>query len=144
MRGVRGLVLLDALAATAPSAAAPAEPAVQVAMSRRDCGCDGTEGPRSKAEWEKADYRWLGDGRLEMQAWASENPDYPINERVVMADWRDGELVLSHGFRTVNAPPGSDLFSCLSTVRLTYTVDGLPRGTYRVHASPARTITVEP
>jgi hypothetical protein len=133
--------LRSAAAAFALMAALPAA-ALEVTLSKRVCDCDSNEGPRTRTEYEKADYRWLDDGRLELQVWASETADSQIDERTPMADWRDGVLLLTHWNRSMPANAEATI-SCLFTARLTYVVSGLARGTYRVHASPASTITVE-
>ncbi len=58
-----------------------------------------------------------------------------------MADWYDGVLVLTHWNRSVKVDYEKTP-ACLFTARLTCTVSGLSRGSWRVHASPAPTISV--
>ena len=133
-----GLALLAALAAAAPAAA------FTVALSKRDCGCEGGEGPQDKAGWEKADWRWRDDGSLEIQVWDTEHPgtDY-IDVTRPLADLTGDELVLATTTRDIPPPADGMVMSCLSTVRLTFVISGLPRGRYVVQASRARRFTVE-
>lgn len=129
------------IAAVVCAAIALPAAAVDVTLSKRLCDCDGTDGPRDHEERRKTDYRWLDDGRLELQVWADETADSPIDETRPMADWYDGVLVLTHWNRSVKVD-FSRTPACLFAVRLTYTVSGLARGSLRVHASPAPTVTV--
>lgn len=63
-------------------------------LTRRVCECDGNEGSRRRTEQEKADYRWLDDGRLEVQVWSNETTGHRIDERAPVAEWRDAALRL--------------------------------------------------
>lgn len=138
LRGLRILVAALALATGLPATA------IEATLTRRVCECGGNEGPRTRAELEKADYRWLDDGRLEVQDWSYETTGHRIDERAPVAEWRDGVLRLEYGMTGIECASGEASMACLFVVRLVYHVSALVRRAYRVHASPASIIDVAP
>ena len=133
-----GLGVLLLAAFPAPAAA------LQVSLHKRDCGCDADEGPRSREEERKIDYRWLGPEQLEVQVWGTENSEWRIDERRAWAELREAGLELGYAPRRVLIDGSEPILACLFTVRLTYVVSGLPRGRYSLHAEPVGTVQVEP
>lgn len=140
MRGARAGCLAALLFAALAGPAA----ALQVGLHKRDCGCDGAEGPRSREEARKVDYRWLGPEQLEVQVWGTETSEWRIDEQRAWAELKETRLELGYAPRQVVIDSAEPILTCLFTVRLTYVVSGLPRGRYALHAEPAGTVQVEP
>lgn len=141
MRGVLASCVGALLLAALPLSAV-AE--LQVSLQKLDCGCDGSEGPRSREEERKVDYRWLGPEQLEVQVWGAENSEWRIDESSAWGELKESSLELGYARRVVVVDSSQPVLACLFTVRLTYVVKGLPRGRYTLHAEPAGTVQVEP